>query len=466
MRALVAVMWICLLGGCVDDELVLVVDLRTDLVPGVEFQRVRTIVETGDDSGTFVDVAAMTGAAFITGQRIAELTELASGPVRIRVEAQTEAGTVVAARPVSITLTESLGVTVVLSRACQGLTCPIPDGDPLATACIGAVCGDAACTVENPGACGSPECSVDTDCATGAPCAAPVCTGGVCLLRPDDATCAAEEYCDPDVGCRLMGAFPPEVYLRMVEEMLVTGVTRRAADGTLVGDMLLSEVGPNTYDFVVRGARLEGGVPSTQPSVVTGTATIEGDGRWLMDPDDPAEVPVVAMVTIDGRRWTFDNDLTDPRSDPAFGEYVIADVAEAPVRDQVGAWDLVSLVSGGMTRPAGTCEPVSGGTWTITTQTLDVDENNASISRERDRDFSDPGCMAMTASDSRDLVGFAIQEGGDTAAAYLWDTTADSGVLYRYTYSFDGDGNMSFAPFTCLPAGCGAFAEVLTFAPR
>lgn len=465
MRALVVGIAVSLLWGCSGDDLLLVVDLRTDLVPGVEFSSVRTIVETGTDSGSFVDVLAPAGADFVGGQRVAELSGLSTGPIRIRVEAQTEEGTVVAARPVAITLTESLGVTVVLSRACLGVTCPLPDGDPVATACLGDTCGDPACTVETPDACGEPACTVASDCAEGPACAPRVCSGGVCLGRPDDAACGVEEFCDPDAGCRpaVNAALPAQAFLRMVEEKLVSGETRRTADGNLVGDLSLAETGPRTFDFVVRGARLVAGVPMLQPNIVPGTATIEEDGRWFMIPDDSAEPPVVATVTIDGRRWTFANDLADPRTDPAFGEYVIAEVDDAPTREQVGGWTMVSYEVAGIAYAAGECVPGSGSGSTSFTHTLDLDENNQTTLHDHLRDFTDGSCMTPAPADPRDLVGFTVQEGEGTAAAYLWDTGDGTGFFYSYSYTLATDGSMSLLPISCLPAPCGSAAEALTF---
>jgi hypothetical protein len=81
----------CLLAsaGCGgDDDLLLVVDLRTELVPGVDFQRVRTEVQRPGASDVVAefDVPADPDADYAAGARVAEAPHLSAGGYVIRVE--------------------------------------------------------------------------------------------------------------------------------------------------------------------------------------------------------------------------------------------------------------------------------------------------------------------------------------------------------------------------------------------
>lgn len=179
-----------LAAGCSSDGRLLV-DVRTDLVPGVEFDRV--VVDVGGSSGGDSRAASL-GDDFVAGVRVADI----AGSGEVRFEARLERrGVVIAQRPAQVRVSGTVGVTLTISRDCRGVACPT-GGDPTAEACVGGACVDPSCTEETPDAC-EPECELASDCPTGATCATPVCRGGVCLLAPS--ACADSEYCDPDGGC-------------------------------------------------------------------------------------------------------------------------------------------------------------------------------------------------------------------------------------------------------------------------
>jgi hypothetical protein len=204
-RTLAAFGVVVLLGSC-SEETILAVDLRTDYVPGIEFASVRTVLVgeagAGDRSTT---AAARLDDDFVAGRRVAEIDGLAAGStLPLRVELMAADGRAIAARPVRVTFEGRTAVTVVVTRDCTGVACPIAGGDPLATACLNGRCVDPACTPETPDACGEPSCSAPSECADGSMCATPVCVAGTCLLDAEAGRCGRDEYCDPEAGCRAL----------------------------------------------------------------------------------------------------------------------------------------------------------------------------------------------------------------------------------------------------------------------
>ncbi len=193
---------VSLLAGCDGDPSVLAVDVRTDLVPGVEFTRVRSALDSGGPGMITMDAASAIDQDFVAGQRVAEYEALSAGTYRLVVELLEADGRVALSRPVSVTFDgTSLGVTVVLTRDCRGVVCP-EGGDPSATACLGGRCVSPECSAEQLERCGTPECTAIAECPLGAACASVSCESGACLLAPRNDQCAASEYCDPEVGCR------------------------------------------------------------------------------------------------------------------------------------------------------------------------------------------------------------------------------------------------------------------------
>ncbi len=202
LRTSAIVLALLLTAACDGDEPLLVVDLKTDFVPGVEFQRVRTVLVAGSgglDRST--DEPAAVGDAFVSGRRIAEIGGLSAGNIEMRVELLREDGGVVAVRPVRVDYSGRLAVTVLITRDCAGVVCPAPDGDSSATACLNRQCVNPSCIEERPETCGS-VCEVASDCAGGSACATPVCVSGACLLDVEAARCGMDDYCHPELGCR------------------------------------------------------------------------------------------------------------------------------------------------------------------------------------------------------------------------------------------------------------------------
>lgn len=107
------------LAGCGDGSTLLLVDLRTDLVPGVESDEVRTTVLAADR-----EVVAPADASTDYARRavrVARFDDLPRGPTALRVEALRR-GAVVVGREVLVRVSAgATGVTVPLSRDCREL---------------------------------------------------------------------------------------------------------------------------------------------------------------------------------------------------------------------------------------------------------------------------------------------------------------------------------------------------------
>jgi len=184
------------LVGCSGDDLTLVVDLRTDLTPGIEF----FTVDTRLDGERLETTGFLLGQSVFEGRRIAEYGGLGPGTHTVDVDMLDATGTI-ATRRVVVELRESTGITVLITRDCAGVTCPGSGDDGSATQCHGGRCVADSCAPEVLDDCGDAECTVDGDCPPGPTCAASRCVAGTCLLDPDDGRCGTGERCDVVEGC-------------------------------------------------------------------------------------------------------------------------------------------------------------------------------------------------------------------------------------------------------------------------
>jgi len=125
---LLVLAWVLSCVGCSEDGLLLVVDLRTDLAPGDDFERVRTEVQRAGstDSLARVDVPVDPLLDYVAGGRVAEVADLAPGSYVVEV-ALVCGGAVVASATESIDLEAAGGVIVAIDgpRGCTA------DGGPL-----------------------------------------------------------------------------------------------------------------------------------------------------------------------------------------------------------------------------------------------------------------------------------------------------------------------------------------------
>jgi hypothetical protein len=176
----------------------LAVDLRTDFVPGEEFERVRaeavrTMVPIGVNEESFAY-----GDDLVGGTRVLELDALEQGTYAVTVRLLGADGRLVAFRRTVVEVSGDVAYTSVISRdssECTETTCS------MAETCGLADCVDERCSPETSATCPPPDCSEATDCAARAPCSAPVCIFGRCLYGELDEACSDDEWCNPDVGC-------------------------------------------------------------------------------------------------------------------------------------------------------------------------------------------------------------------------------------------------------------------------
>lgn len=192
----------------------LFVDVKTDLVAGVEFTSVRVELFDGvprpsDRAGgrrARAHVAAG-GRAWLASERVAEIGGLAARTYWVRIELRDGLERSVASRLATVSVRGNVVVTVVITRDCIDVICPGPGDDPARTACFGGTCVEPSCTVESSAACGEAECRTSTDCSSPpAPCADAACVDGACLALAREGACSDDAWCDPERGCtRLRG---------------------------------------------------------------------------------------------------------------------------------------------------------------------------------------------------------------------------------------------------------------------
>lgn len=195
----------------------LFVDLRTDLLPVVEF----ATVDVTADGSPVAEASADPAASYTAGVRLVTLDGLRRGPREVDVTLRGRAGERVAGRRVILDQRATRGLTIVIPRDCRGVSCP---GEPAST-CVHGQCADATCVEGGGETCGPAECASDDGCAPPATaCAVARCVLGTCLFEPASA-CAPGESCVPEAGCVAdesvdpvsLGPFGPEEPLSFTE---------------------------------------------------------------------------------------------------------------------------------------------------------------------------------------------------------------------------------------------------------
>jgi hypothetical protein len=181
-----------------------IVELKTDYRPGLEFDRVETFLYRGTEMADVlghVDEVAAEGDDYVAGFRVATLRAAKNGAHRLRVRiwkgerirAQNVAHVEVSGRTI---------VRVILTRSCESVMCPVEGGDAFAIACLGGRCVLPECAVEDPPPECAAQCTADDGCpAPAAACGQARCERGVCLAIGDDAMCAEGSFCVPELGC-------------------------------------------------------------------------------------------------------------------------------------------------------------------------------------------------------------------------------------------------------------------------
>ena len=255
----VAVASLVLLVGCPSEAPQLRVDLRTDYVAGVEFVEAVAVFD-GVPAGRTFDASERD----VLDHRVAELA-VRRGVFPLEVRLIGRDGSTLAARDVSVTIAgPSTGTTVVISRQCQDVFCPVGES------CLGGRCVPPACIRGDEPSCPEPQCTEPTaadDCEVPAgACARAVCEFGVCAVR--GAGCGTDEYCDPALGCRVV---PPP---RPIDAGTDSGPIDAGIDGGA------SDAG-----------QPDAGQPDAGPPPDTGAMCVPGVDRMCLDCMDLAAWP-------------------------------------------------------------------------------------------------------------------------------------------------------------------------------
>jgi hypothetical protein len=193
-------------AGCTGSD-DLFVDVRTDLLAGPDFDRVRVeLLDSRPGAGPEIgariaESAAGPGDPFESGVRAAEYGGVEARTYALRVELR-EGPRAIAAALSLVRVTGDTTVLVTITRDCRDLLCPGPGDGEDAVSCLGGRCVTPECAGGDPATCPPAECAVASGCSPPALCARAECTtAGICFDVPDHERCAAGELCDPDRGC-------------------------------------------------------------------------------------------------------------------------------------------------------------------------------------------------------------------------------------------------------------------------
>ena len=179
-----------------DDRVDLVVELRTDFLPAVDFVGTEVRLDGLAEPESLLAYDKDVREPF----RIARFAGLERGARTVDVRLISAEGQVVFRRPVRVELRANTGVTITAHRRCLNIECD--DGQ----ACLGGACVDATCVEERPEACDALECvdcgeacETSDDCSNVGSCRGE-CLSGRCGVDVVS-ECGASALCHPDDGC-------------------------------------------------------------------------------------------------------------------------------------------------------------------------------------------------------------------------------------------------------------------------
>lgn len=187
-RAWPALLFGALVMACGSDAPSLSIDLRTDFIPGTEFDGVAVRVGDAETSS----LAVLRDQDFVRGVRVGRF-ESEAGEQTVTVEL-IRAGEVLVERVATASVSVDSVVQLVISRDCRDVRCEA------GLSCRDGACVDQRCTASTQEFCPDAECMVATECSPPVACATSVCASGVCLVRPDDTFCGGGA-CDLMIGC-------------------------------------------------------------------------------------------------------------------------------------------------------------------------------------------------------------------------------------------------------------------------
>ena len=198
-----AIPFLVLLCACAPGASSVFVELRTDLIPGIEFERIE-VVRFGEDGTELLrqEVRRLGSRDFVQGAQVAQL-QGEDGDWLLEVRLRDARDGLVVAQPVLVTVSGDTIVTALISRECRGVECPAALGNATHTACLAGECVNPRCTLESLEECGAPQCDTDESCGS-VECGAFECLDGYCFASSGtgEVECGDTQYCDPSVGCR------------------------------------------------------------------------------------------------------------------------------------------------------------------------------------------------------------------------------------------------------------------------
>ena len=190
----------------------LAVEVVTPLVAGVEFTRVETTVtdldSAGNGSGQAVTTTAHLGDQFFSGYGVASIANITPGRKLVHVQLLRDNGSVLVQRKVIVSVVTDYVATVQLTYECAHVDCSAAGtGMTALNQCVAGTCVSTACDPTNVATrsayCpGVSFCTTAADCAPVDACATQKCMEGFCIPTPKvPGICAANEYCEPFMGC-------------------------------------------------------------------------------------------------------------------------------------------------------------------------------------------------------------------------------------------------------------------------
>lgn len=195
-------LWSCALvtfavsfAACESTESTLLVDVKTDYVPGEDFDSVRVEIERGDVAS--IDHIVDLDADYVRGHRIGS-EAVDDGDIELML-LLLQNGVAVASRRVSVTVRGLTAATIVITRSCSGVVCTELGDNAVLQSCYGGSCSDSRCTVETPEFCPL-LCSSDMECSSDG-CRGGRCEANVCFSVPDDTACRSGERCNTGGMC-------------------------------------------------------------------------------------------------------------------------------------------------------------------------------------------------------------------------------------------------------------------------
>lgn len=182
----------------------LLLQLETDLVAGIEFVGVDVALWDDPTRGAVPGdrrARHFAAADSVLPLRAAEFEGLTPGIYALRIQLLDSGGQVRLERPAVVEVSGNTSATMIMTRNCEGVACPGSGDDASALACLGGRCVDPRCTPETSEFCPASECTSGNDCPAVASCADSRCAFSVCLPLVRSLSCAAGEWCNPQLGC-------------------------------------------------------------------------------------------------------------------------------------------------------------------------------------------------------------------------------------------------------------------------